>query len=273
MINFEKIKVGKSLTPNQKRIREIWLKHKANLEGADLPKKDFFNGHKVRLIKVEGFHINCSRGIEKKYIVFDNSQKENIKLISKDYISSYYKERYPRLADNVYIVIGKKNIIGYLKKKCGVFDGLLSMYDNKGIYSIVHPSINHRKTIEYDLGCRKTIISKKRIDKKWFYAHGKTKEESMQDLKYKIRIYFHEKKKEKREEAYRNFFKNLKFNSIIDIKRYRFLTGACQFGCEEFARRNNLNKNSRLRVSDLLKYLLPTDYGYDKLVGALGIAV
>lgn len=273
MINFEKIKLGKGLTPNQKRIREVYLKHKLNLEGEEIKGKDYLRGHKVRLINV-GMYVECSRSVEKVYLVFDNKSDKNISLeFDKSTDWNFYSSgfRYPKCSDIVYIVLGKKNIKGYLKGKCGEFDGIWSFYDNKGVYSTIRPIINHRKQIEKDILFRKVKLVKKKFDKKMFYAHGSTKEDAERDLKYKIRNYISEKKKERRKNAYKEFFDNLKYNSVINVKRYRYFTGACEFGCKEFAKRENLDINSRLKVSDLLKYLQPTDYGYDRIVRALGI--
>lgn len=272
MINYEKIKNGKGLTPNQKRVREIYLKHQLNLEGEPIKPHSFLKGVKVRIME-ESIYCNCSRTLGKTYLVYDNNQKENIRIVLDEkieYFNKYYN-RYPKLIDDVYIVLGKKNIIGHKKGKCGEFDGIWSFYDNKGIYSTIHPSINHRKKTEIDYGFTKTVISKRKFDKKWFYAHGKTRDEAKKDLKYKIVNYIKRKKYDLRQSRFNEFFKKLRFDSIINIRRYRFLTGACQFGCEQFADRNNLPHNARIKVSDLLRILTDNDYGYYKLINALGI--
>lgn len=270
MINYEKIKVGKNLTPNQKRIRDIYLKHQLNLEGEEIKKHDFLNGKKVRIMQ-QNIYCNCSRKLGTTYLVYDNKQTENIKIVLDEKAEYYYNSRYPSLIDYVYVVLGKKNIIGHRKGKCGEFDGIWSFYDNKGIYSTIHPSINHRKKTEIDYGFTKTVISKRKFDKKWFYAHGKTREEAKTDLKYKIVRYLKQKKADLRQSRFNEFFKKLRFDSIINIKRYRFLTGACQFGCEQFADRNKLPHNARIKVSELLRIITPDDYGYHKLISALGI--
>lgn len=272
MINYEKIKVGKGLTPNQKRIREIYLKHKLNLEGQPIKERQKLNYHYVRIQDFNAF-IYCSRKIRNKYLVFDDKQKENIsvKVVENTIWNKY--SNYPSLEDDIYVILGRKNIKGLLKGKCGICDGLFSAYDNKGKFCTVNVRVNHRKKVDIELEMRRVYISKKKLFGQMIYAHGENKADSLEALKYKIKSMVKERKQDLRNKRYSEFFQNLKFNSMINIKRYRFLTGACQRGCEDFANRYNLPTNTKLKVSDLLRILLPTDFGYDRFINALGIEV
>ena len=232
MINYEKIKLGKGLTPNQKRLRAVWQNHKLNLEGPEIKMKDFLDEHKVRMIKLS-YSVSCSRRVNDVFIVYDAKQKENLVVKTKpiDTQEWYWGTRYPALEDNVYICLGAKNIRAWERRKCGVYDGILNLYDNQGKFSNVYISVNHRKNAS------------------------------------EIR----EIKRERRRKVYEDFMSHLRFDSVINIRRYRALTGACQMGCQDFADRHNLPYNTRMKVSDLLRILDVNDYGYNKLVNALGI--
>ena len=74
MINYEKIKVGKKLTPKQKRIREVYLKHQSNLYEEEIKPRPVLNGHKVRILDIAETHDNVdifdSRKLLSIYIVY-----------------------------------------------------------------------------------------------------------------------------------------------------------------------------------------------------------
>ena len=61
--------------------------------------------------------------------------------------------------------------------------------------------------------------------------------------------------------------KNLTLESEITRKDYRDITGACNFGINDFIERNNLKVN-KIKISDLLP-LLKNEYGYKKLLSCL----
>ena len=113
MINYEKIKLGKGLTKNQKRLREIYLQHKFNLEGEEIKEKVKLNGHNVRLNIGSYVDIKCSRKVGVVSIAYDGLQKENVKVIVKEKEKRDWRRGYIDRWDDIYIVLGKKNIIYY----------------------------------------------------------------------------------------------------------------------------------------------------------------
>ena len=272
MINYEKIKNGKGLTPNQKRLRTIWQKHKLNLEGPEILPKDYLDGNRVRKIKLS-YSVSCSRKVNDVFVVYDSKQKENLVVKAKqtEVREWYWGSKYPKVEDDIYICLGKKNINGWERRKCGIYDGILNLYDNKGKFSNIYISVNHRKNVEIDITAHKTVLIKKKFKGKILYAHGTNRDDAKKSLKEKIACEIREIKKDKRKRAYEEFSKHLRFDSIINIRRYRALTGACQMGCQDFADRHKLPYNTRIKVSDLLRILDVNDYGYRTLVSALGI--
>lgn len=146
MINYEKIKLGKGLTKNQKRLRIIYLEHQMNLdENCILHDKDMLNGHRVK-IWLDDFDVKCSREIGNRYIVYDDRQKENIKLHIETRSIRNWKWHYTKYLDDVYIILGRKNILRHKsdkyfvsQKNCYIF------YDNNNILRLMQPEINHRK--------------------------------------------------------------------------------------------------------------------------------
>jgi len=61
----------------------------------------------------------------------------------------------------------------------------------------------------------------------------------------------------------------LRLGTVLTMKKYRALTGACQPGCEEFCDRNGLPYSVRMTVEELLKILTPSDWGYDRIKSLL----
>lgn len=146
MINYEKIKLGKGLTKNQKRLRIIYLEHQMNLdENCIFHDKDMLNGHRVK-IWLDDFDVKCSREIGNRYIVYDDRQKENIKLHIETQSIRNWKWHYTKYLDDVYIILGRKNILRHKSheyfvssKNCYMF------YDNNNILRLIEPEVNHRK--------------------------------------------------------------------------------------------------------------------------------
>ena len=84
-----------------------------------------------------------------------------------------------------------------------------------------------------------------------FYAHGKDLHKAIEDLKFKI---ISEKLKNE----------PINKDTIIDIKYYRLITGACEFGVKQWIESNNISKES-YRADELLPILEKTNaYGVDK---------
>lgn len=145
MINYEKIKLGKGLTKNQKRLREIYLQHKLNLEGEELDEKYFLNGHKVKIWKTD-FDVICSRALGHTFLVYDDRQEENIKLYVETQSIRNWKWHFTKYLDDVYIILGRKNIVRKKRHNCYIPSkkGYV-FYDNNNILRLMQPEVNHRK--------------------------------------------------------------------------------------------------------------------------------
>ena len=147
MINYEKIKLGKGLTKNQKRLREIYLQHQLNLDSENFATKTILLGHKTRMIEDNDIRVICSRGIGSTYIVYDDKQKENIKMHVSTQAIRNWKWDYPKYLDDVYIILGRKNIVRHRKEPnfYSHYDGCYKFYDNNNILRKIKPEVNHRK--------------------------------------------------------------------------------------------------------------------------------
>jgi hypothetical protein len=55
--------------------------------------------------------------------------------------------------------------------------------------------------------------------------------------------------------------KKLALDDYISVEDYRDITGACQFGCEQFCEREGLDAHGRIKVRDLIGKLKINDYG------------
>ena len=78
-------------------------------------------------------------------------------------------------------------------------------------------------------------------EKNGFFAHGETIKKSVSDLQFKIIS-----------ETLKN--EPIKKDTIIDVKYYRLVTGACQQGCDSFIQANGL-KNDKYKAFELLPIL------------------
>ena len=141
MINYEKIKLGKGLTKNQKRLREIYLQHKLNLEGEEIKETPYINGHKVRIIH-SNIDVKCSRKLGDTFIVYDGLQKENIQVRVEEMTRKDWRRGYVDRWDDVYVILGKRNII-YHKHNNKPY--VLKLYSNYGVLYHFFIEINHRK--------------------------------------------------------------------------------------------------------------------------------
>lgn len=149
MLNYEKIKVGKSLTPRQKKFREIYLKHQANLIGPEIKPRPVLNGHKVRILDIAETHDNVdifdSRKLLSIYIVYDGLQKANIKVHVSEQTKKDWRHGYVDRWDDAYIILGKKNIIYHKQNRHLLTSKGFYAYTNEGIFELIHIEINHRK--------------------------------------------------------------------------------------------------------------------------------
>lgn len=141
MINYEKIKLGKGLTKNQKRLREIYLQHKLNLEGEEIKERPVINGHKVKIISAN-IDVRCSRKLGDTLIVYDGLQKENIQVRVEEKPRKNWRMNYLERWDDVYVILGKRNITYH---KHNNKSDILKLYNNYGVLDRLFIEINHRK--------------------------------------------------------------------------------------------------------------------------------
>lgn len=144
MINYEKIKLGKGLTKNQKRLRFIYLQHKFNLEGEEIKETSYINGHKVRIIN-SNIDVKCSRKLGDTFIVYDRLQKENIQVRVEERTRKDWRRGYIDRWDDIYVILGKKNIIYHKYNYSNYSLYPLRLYDNNGVCNKFFVEINHRK--------------------------------------------------------------------------------------------------------------------------------
>lgn len=146
MINYEKIKLGKGLTRNQKRLREIYLEHQLHLEGNPIKERDELCGHKICKVTSTRLNVSCSRALGDTFLVYDGKQKENIKLHIETRCIRKWGQHFAKYFDDVYVIIGKKNIVRLQQGNCyNHREGCYVFYDNNNILRNITPEINHRK--------------------------------------------------------------------------------------------------------------------------------
>ena len=98
------------------------------------------------------------------------------------------------------------------------------------------------------IGEEKTFLV---VNKGEFYSHGNDLHSAVSDLEFKIAS---------------DKLKNEPINedTIVTVKYYRLITGACEFGVKEWMKKNNITKDEIL-AKDLLKLLEKTNaYGLEK---------
>ena len=89
-----------------------------------------------------------------------------------------------------------------------------------------------------------------------FFAHGETLKKANEDLQFKI---ISEKLKSE----------PILADTVIDIKYYRLLTGACEFGVNQWIKENKIKQTS-FKASELLPLLQKTNaYGLEKFKSLL----
>jgi len=96
------------------------------------------------------------------------------------------------------------------------------------------------------------------VSKNGYRAHGRTLFKAKRDLFEKL----------KTNKNIIDLVKKIKHDQIITVLQYRKLTGACEFGCQNFLKINNLTQNE-FQLPEALE-LLKGQYGYEKLVKFFG---
>ena len=90
------------------------------------------------------------------------------------------------------------------------------------------------------------------VNKGTYYAHGTELDKAFEDLQFKMMA-----EKLKKEPIHAD--------TIVSIKHYRLMTGACEMGCNNWLAQNNLQGVTEMKASELLPLLEKTDaYGYTR---------
>ena len=85
-----------------------------------------------------------------------------------------------------------------------------------------------------------------------FYAHGTDLRKAYDDLQFKMI-------------AERLKKEPINADTIISVRYYRIVTGACEMGCKNWLSQNNLTESTEMKASELLPLLKKTDaYGYER---------
>ena len=89
------------------------------------------------------------------------------------------------------------------------------------------------------------------VNKGDYYSHGNDLHQAVEDLNFKIAS-----------EKLKN--EPIKEDTLITVKHYRLITGACKFGVNEWMKSNNIT-NSEILAKDLLPLLEKTNaYGLER---------
>ena len=84
-------------------------------------------------------------------------------------------------------------------------------------------------------------------------AHGKTLKEAMADLTFK----------KMRDKDVSEIVKEIRETSKVNRGQYRAITGACQFGTEQFCKQHNIESLEEIELEELRKILV-NDYGAER---------
>jgi predicted acyltransferase (DUF342 family) len=86
-----------------------------------------------------------------------------------------------------------------------------------------------------------------------YSAHGNTIKKAIEDLNFKILS-----------DKIQN--EPIQKDTIITKEKYRMITGACEFGCQQFMAANNLAQDIEIKAIDLMLILEKTKpFGYSKI--------
>ena len=106
-----------------------------------------------------------------------------------------------------------------------------------------------------------TLFNQKNIlyvaEQNGVYAHGKTAREAIQDLEFKLC-------KERGIEQYAGYT----LDSEVDYKFYRIMTGACQFGVNEFVNRKGIDLKDSFPIREVIE-MTRGEYGHETLMNNL----
>ena len=84
-------------------------------------------------------------------------------------------------------------------------------------------------------------------------AHGKTLKKAMEDLTFK----------KSRNQDVSDIVAEIKITGKVNRMQYRAITGACQFGTEQFCKQHNIEDLEEISLEELRKILI-NDYGAEK---------
>ena len=84
-------------------------------------------------------------------------------------------------------------------------------------------------------------------------AHGKTLKKAMEDLTFK----------KLRNKDVSDIVSEIKRTGKVNRMQYRAITGACQFGTEQFCKTHNIEELEEIKIEELRKILI-NDYGAEK---------
>ena len=96
----------------------------------------------------------------------------------------------------------------------------------------------------------------------WIYKnafvsyHSTTKEGAKEGFKRKLKGF----------EANIELIKQIKEQGYITREEYHKLTGACEYGINEFAKRLGRPEDDKLQLEELFELLKPSDYGYSMIM-------
>ena len=182
--------------------------------------------------KVEGNYYSHSNEVKGHYRSYYNKVKGNY---HSDYNEVEGVQFYPE-----YVVIeGKKYNV--------------DMSDN--FYTIVKKSTTRNGLTVID-GLNRQLRNVWIYKNNFVSYHATTKEDAKAGFKRKLKGF----------EANIELIKQIKEQGYITRKEYHNLTGACNYGINEFAKRIGKEQEDKLSLDELFKLLKPSDYGYTMII-------
>ena len=157
------------------------------------------------------------------------------------------KNERKRINTNVKLISINKNFFWDKNgKKYAKIDGIFCEIINQK-----ETTINESKYVIYNAKKINKDESFVIVNQGLYYSHGKDVKIAFEDLQFKIAS-----EKLKKEPITKD--------TMIDIKYYRIITGACEMGCQSWIKENNI-KESEIRADKLYEILEKTNaYGFEK---------